>query len=219
MGKLLPIKVKDLLLSLAQIEILKSFNYLLVFTNATQFLSHALSLCFRKQPSSHGVFEGDLDPNGIIQRLAFILDSDIDATEDFLVFDEVQECPRALTSLKYFSEEKPTLTLIAAGSLLGLERPKTSFPLGKVTFLDLAPLSFEEFLLGIQDTRSLNFLESLTPETPFPEVIHAHLWTQWKKYLVVGGLPEVVTTFNEHQSNLFEAAKRVRAKQNQSYIA
>jgi predicted AAA+ superfamily ATPase len=99
------------------------------------------------------IFERDLKPDRIIEELQFHLDQAINRREDLVIFDEIQRCPRALTSLKYFSEEMPELALCAAGSLLGVGLNMESFPVGKVEFLDLYPMSFYEFLTGIGKER------------------------------------------------------------------
>ena len=92
-----------------------------------------------------------------------------------MIFDEIQACPNALTSLKYFSAKMPQLALCAAGSLLGLELTPTSFPVGKVDFLILHPMSFTEFLMALGDNKSLKFLDALTVHDEIPELIHNHL--------------------------------------------
>lgn len=166
-----------------------------------------------EQGSLCSVFEGDLNPGRILRELEFALDSRIDPETDLLLLDEVQECPRALTSLKYFAESLPALSLCAAGSLPGLMLSHGSFPVGKVDLLTLHPLSFQEFLDGIGDAKSAVFLRSYVPPDPVPEVVHAHLWERLLCYLVVGGLPEAVSTFRELQGDLFSALQRVRQVQ------
>ena len=129
-----------------------------------------------------------------------------------MIFDEVQELPKALTSLKYFQEDCPELHLCAAGSLLGLHLSPASFPVGKVTFETLRPMSFEEFLMANHD-KALPAIQKLTLKDKIPEIIHEHLWQQLKLYFVVGGLPEVVATYCENKDHLFEACSIVRKKQ------
>ncbi len=95
------------------------------------------------------LFEKNLDPARIIEELQFFLDTSIDAKTDLVIFDEIQLCPRALTSLKYFCEKMPHLALCSAGSLLGVNLSREAFPVGKVTFVEMFPMNFEEFLNGI----------------------------------------------------------------------
>ncbi len=169
-------------------------------------------LNFEKQPNLGKIFAHDLNPHRILEELSFYLGRSIKVGEDLLIFDEVQEEPKALTSLKYFQEDCPELHLCAAGSLLGLHLNSGSFPVGKVIFETLYPMSFEEFLIAGHD-KALPLLKKLGPKDTIPEVVHEHLWEQLKRYFVVGGLPEVVSKYYEHKENLFEAFTVVRKKQ------
>ena len=159
------------------------------------------------------IFEKDLDPKRIIQELSFHLGGSINIDKDVLIFDEVQNVPRALLSLKYFHEDLPDLAICAAGSLLGIHLGVESFPVGKVEFLDMFPLSFEEFLLGVDDRKSFDFIRNFSQGEEIPDIVHAHLWDQLKIYLVVGGLPEIVEVFAEQRDDLYEAMRTVRKKQ------
>ena len=149
-------------------------------------------LNFEQEEKLDRVFEPDLKPQRILKELEFHFQRPINKNEDLLVFDEIQNAPRALASLKYFAEEMPELFLCAAGSLLGLGLNIRSFPVGKVEFLSLFPLSFEEFLTAQEDHRSVDFLRNLDLKGSIPEVVHDHLWEALKNYFVVGGLPEAV---------------------------
>jgi hypothetical protein len=159
------------------------------------------------------LFEKDLLPTRILEELQFYLNTSIDKTRDLIILDEIQQCPRALTSLKYFCEQMPELAVCAAGSLLGINLTDVSFPVGKVTFLDLHPMSFLEFLEGIGNERLVDLLQSHDLSSPFPEIAHEHLWEMWKHYLIVGGLPEAVKTYRDKLPNSYEAMQAVRAKQ------
>ena len=121
---------------------------------------------FEKSPSLHKVFATDLEPKRIINELEFYQDHPINIKTDLIIFDEIQECPRALTSLKYFCEEIAELALCAAGSLLGLQLSSQSFPVGKVEIVRIYPLCFEEFLEGLGDDKSLSALNQLTYANP-----------------------------------------------------
>ena len=168
------------------------------------------------------LFEDKLDPRKILFALELSLSKSIDYANDLVVFDEIQDCPRAITSLKYFAEEMPELAVIAAGSLLGVHLNGVSFPVGKVDFLDMHPMTFREFLKALGDLRALEFLDSMTYATTLPEMFHEHLWERLKLYYVVGGLPAVVKTFLEKKDKPFEALEDVREKQNAliiSYLA
>jgi len=161
------------------------------------------------------IFEQDLKPQRILDELQFYLDRSIDSHQDLVIFDEIQRCPRALTSLKYFSEEMPDLALCAAGSLLGvtLHTDTASFPVGKVQFLEMYPLSFDEFLDGIDKERLAELIRIHDLNQPVPAMAHEQLWDCWKRYLVVGGLPEAVNLYRERQENAYEAMQAVRKAQ------
>ncbi len=161
------------------------------------------------------LFEGDFEPRRILTDLRFILGTDIDVTQDLLIFDEIQACPVALTSLKYFAEQLPELALCCAGSLLGLYLSEASFPVGKVDFLSMRPMCFAEFLAANQDEAALSVLNQCRLGDSVSETIHAHLWEQFKIYLVTGGLPEVVQTYIDHKDNRYRAFTLVRQKQNE----
>lgn len=184
------------------------------------------TLNFEKNRAIHAAFEGSLDPKQILKQLEFELGTPIRMDSDLLVFDEIQECPRALTSLKYFQEDLPALAVCSAGSLLGLHLSERSFPVGKVDFLFLQPLCFEEFLFGIGDDRAAEALSRRlnSPEIVLPELIHNHLWMRLKQYFVVGGLPEVVTLCSGQPASILSPSviEEVRRKQDTlllSYLA
>jgi predicted AAA+ superfamily ATPase len=168
---------------------------------------------FEEDERSSRIFDRDLKPDRILDELQFYLDQAIHRHEDLIIFDEIQRCPRALTSLKYFSEDMPGLAICAAGSLLGVGLNMESFPVGKVQFLDLHPLTFYEFLAGIGKDRLAELIEEHDLFQPLPDTAHEQLWELWKHYLVVGGLPEVVNRYQERQENLFEAMQFVRKTQ------
>jgi len=156
------------------------------------------------------LFESDLSPGRIINELQFYLDTSIDTACDLIILDEIQRYPRALTSLKYFCEQMPEVALCTAGSLLGVSLAGESFPVGKVTFLDLYPLSFDEFLEGIGKLRLVELLRAHVFQEPFPQLAHEQLWDLWKHYLITGGLPEAVNIYRQHLKNPYEAIKAVR---------
>lgn len=176
-------------------------------------VSHYLN--FEQNKQAVNLFNGNLDPKVILNDLSFLLDKPIDIKHDLLILDEIQECPTALTSLKYFAEQLPEFSICCAGSLLGLHLNDVSFPVGKVDLLHMYPLCFAEFLQALNDVKSLQFLNQCTIKNAVSEIIHAHLWEQFKNYLITGGLPEVVQTFIENKKDLHAALTLVRKKQNQ----
>lgn len=167
---------------------------------------------FEKQPALSKIFEQDLNPHRILSELSFHLDRSINIQEDLVIFDEIQEIPKALTSLKYFQEECPQLYLCGAGSLLGLHLNGSSFPVGKVTFEVLRPMTFEEFLMANND-KALPIIQNLTAKSKIPDIVHDHLWEKLKHYFIVGGLPEAVVTYCANKEDLFQGFSLVRKKQ------
>ena len=170
-------------------------------------------LNFEKDSQLNSIFEKNLSPTRIINELQFYLDTSIDIKHDLLIFDEIQHFPRVLTALKYFLEEMPELALCSAGSLLGISLAGDSFPVGKVTFLDLYPLNFDEFLEGIGKLRLTELLRTYNFQEPLPKIAHEQLWDLWKNYLIIGGLPEAVNIYREHLENPYNAIKAVRNTQ------
>ncbi len=177
---------------------------------------------FEKDERLGRIFEQDLKPERILNEFQFYLDRPIDRRRDLVIFDEIQRSPRALTSLKYFSEEMPEMALCAAGSLLGVALQPDPFPVGKVQFLDMYPLSFDEFLDGVGKERLAELIREQDLTQPFPATAHEQLWGLWKHYLVVGGLPDIVNLYREQQENLYEAVQTIRTAQRdllEAYIA
>ena len=158
-------------------------------------------LNFEDNPRLCKLFDAELDPETIIKALSIEMDVEIICEKTLIIFDEVQECPRALNSLKYFCENTPEQHIIAAGSLLGVKLSHIKgFPVGKVEFLTLYPLSFLEFLDAIQETRLKDFLENIEVAEPLPPNIHEKTLMRFKEYLFIGGMPEAVYEFAETQS-------------------
>ena len=143
------------------------------------------------------VFEGTLSPKRIIEQLSIYHGKKIEPQDTLIILDEVQELPRALTSLKYFAEEAPEYAICCAGSLLGVALHEgTSFPVGKVDFLDLYPLSFREFLLANHEDMLVDFiLKGNRDLQAFEEKLMDYL----KKYFIIGGMPAAILKWIETQ--------------------
>lgn len=140
------------------------------------------------------VFEGELSIERILLALQAETGISINAQNTLLIFDEIQEVPRALTSLKYFCENAPEYTIVAAGSLLGVAMHKgTSFPVGKVDFMDLYPLSFHEFLCALGEERFVSILQG--SDTDMITAFKTKFIERLRQYYFVGGMPEVVAEF------------------------
>ncbi len=135
-------------------------------------------------------FKETKDVFRIIKNLEFATGKKI--TKDvLLILDEIQECPEALNSLKYFYENTPEIYLISAGSLLGLSL-SAGFPVGKVDFIDVYPMSFSEFLYASGDTNLLAYMDEISEPSPIPEAFFNLLLERLKMYLITGGMPESV---------------------------
>lgn len=145
---------------------------------------------FEQRDALWNIFKGDLSPARIIIQLSVYACQKIEPQKTLIILDEIQEMPRALASLKYFAEEAPQYAVCCAGSLLGVALHEgTSFPVGKVDFLDLRPLSFREFLMAVGEGMLVDYL--LAGErnvAPFADKLTEYL----KIYMVVGGMPSAV---------------------------
>ena len=145
------------------------------------------------------LFEQDLDVERIIQGLKIESGVDIDKENTLIIFDEVQEVPNALSSLKYFCENAEQYHVIAAGSLLGVAMHQgTSFPVGKVYFLDLYPLNFYEFLLAMDEKDIVEVIKS--KDIVLLEIFNEKIKEYLKQYMYIGGMPEAVEEYRTTQS-------------------
>lgn len=152
---------------------------------------------FSRDVNAAALFDGSIAPADVIAGLELLLGMNIDPDRTLVVFDEVQLCERALTSLKYFSDDAPQYHVVAAGSLLGVKvnRTKYSFPVGKVDMLTLHPMDFEEYLWARGDDRLADAIGRAydTPDRAFP--FHDMAMGIVREYLAVGGMPEAVAAF------------------------
>ncbi len=162
---------------------------------------------FEEDPELEGFFGGKLNPSFLIGNLSTYVGKKIRPAVDLIFFDEIQSSNNALNALKFFEEEANEYHVVAAGSLLGvkLSAPK-SFPVGKVNFLDLYPMTFLEFLDAVGKTEYRKFLEGIKEITPLPEPFHVELTELLRKYYFIGGMPEAVRYFSE-KNDLFEVKK------------
>jgi len=162
---------------------------------------------FEEDPNLEGFFASELKPSSIIENLSIYSGKQIRPLTDLIIFDEIQNSNNALGSLKYFEEEARDFHIAAAGSLLGvkLSVPK-SFPVGKVNFLDLYPMTFLEFLSAIGKAEYKKLFETKSEISPLPEPFHNELINLLKKYYFIGGMPEAVDYYSKH-NDLFEVRK------------
>lgn len=167
-------------------------------------------------------FENTKDVHRILQNLMMASAQTIRPEETLIIFDEIQECPNALNTLKYFCENTPEYHVACAGSLLGISLAKpASFPVGKVDFLDIGPMTFTEFLLANGDENLAAYLESVDALQAIPDAFFNPLCEKLKMYFVTGGMPESVRVWAEDRdveqmqrvlSNILGAYERDFAK-------
>lgn len=160
-----------------------------------RFFDDTFYLNFEQQELPDSIFGGTLSPQQIIEQLSIYRGKKIMPETTLIIFDEVQELPRALTSLKYFAEEAPQYAICCAGSLLGVALHKgTSFPVGKVDFLDLRPMSFNEYLIANGESMLVEYIMNGNRTfDAFTQKLTEHL----KRYLIVGGMPAAVMKWIE----------------------
>ena len=156
---------------------------------------------------SREIFDVDYDTERLIMDIGLATKTKINAENTLIIFDEIQECPRALTSLKYFRENAPQYDIIVAGSLLGVAcHEGTGFPVGKVSFMNLFPLSFEEFLLAMGEERFVELLNKKDFKTI--KLFNNKYEKLLKQYCYVGGMPEIVQDFVENKD--FESVRNLQ---------
>ena len=140
----------------------------------------------------YNLFEKTKDPKRILEQLTFIYGKAILPEKTLIFFDEIQECPNALNSLKYFQEEANEYHIVCAGSLLGIRLSHTSFPVGKVEFMDLYPMSFSEFLMADNCNNLIEYMNSISKIEKIPDIFFNMLEEKLKSYFIICGMPEVV---------------------------
>ncbi|MBP3468927.1 MAG: ATP-binding protein [Lachnospiraceae bacterium] len=143
------------------------------------------------------LFDYDFDVKRILKEIEFLENVKITAGKTLLIFDEIQECPRAITSLKYFCENMPELHLVSAGSLLGvaLKQENVSFPVGKVNRMQMYPMNFREFIQACGEEKYIELFKTWQVDREIPEVYTKPLERILKNYYIVGGMPEAVKEY------------------------
>ena len=154
---------------------------------------------FDEEDQLKSIFEANKNPERIIGLLSMISGEKILPYKTLIIFDEIQECPDALNSLKYFKEKANEYHVIAAGSLLGtlLAEPK-SYPVGMVNLLDIYPLNFSEYLAAT-DATLFTYYDSIRKEQQIEAIFHDRLLDAYNNYLIIGGMPECVTSWIEYR--------------------
>ena len=150
---------------------------------------------FDEEPLLASIFKDTKNPAIIIDKLSLLKNKKISPDNTLIIFDEIQECPDALNSLKYFNENAKEYHIVAAGSLLGtlLAKPK-SYPVGQVNTLNLDPLTFDEFLCAVDESLYSYYL-SIKKDQLIDDIFHNRLLEVFSTYLIVGGMPECVSSW------------------------
>lgn len=152
-------------------------------------------LNFDHDESLKTLFKNTKDPHRIINQLSFVVGHSIKENNTLIIFDEIQECPDALNSLKYFHEDAKEYHIVCAGSLLGIKLSHTSFPVGQVEYLNMYPMTFTEFLLAEGSTNLVDYMNSIRSIETIPDILFNQLNEKLKFYFIIGGMPEVVKTW------------------------
>ena len=165
---------------------------------------------FEEVETISAVFDYNFDVNRIISELEHVTKETITPGETLVFFDEIQECPRAITSLKYFCENMRDLHVICAGSLLGvaIKREQISFPVGKVNRMQFYPMNFREFVIANGRKDLIDLFAEWPADRPVPDLYAVPAKDLLKKYYVIGGMPEVVKTWVETQD--YQEAEEVQ---------
>ena len=161
------------------------------------------------------MFENTKDPKSILEQLAFVYGKEIVPEKTLIVFDEIQECPNALNALKYFKEEANEYHIISAGSLLGIRLSHTSFPVGKVEFLNMYPMTFTEFLKADGQSNLVDYMNSIQNINNIPDIFFNKLEEKLKSYFIIGGMPEVIQSWITYKD--MERVNKIQEDILQSY--
>ena len=180
---------------------------------------------FEHDEDLQNIFVNTKSPKRILEQLSFIYGKAILPEKTLIIFDEIQECPNALNSLKYFQEEANEYHIACAGSLLGIRLSHTSFPVGKVDFLNMYPMTFSEFLIADNCENLVEYMKSIKTIEKIPEIFFNQLEEKLKAYFIIGGMPEAVNVWvneknielvNHVQENILRAYESDFSKHTQN---
>lgn len=173
----------------------------LVETFGREHFENLVTVNFEFQPEFKSCFD-TFNPQEITNTISLLINKPITPGKSLLFLDEIQECPNAIKSLRYFKELMPELHVIGAGSLLELSLSDEDFrmPVGRVMFMYLKPLSFKEFLVAVDNTDLCEFIEKINLRDKIPEPIHQKLLKLIREYMVLGGMPAVVQEYLNSQN-------------------
>lgn len=167
--------------------ILKEFGY--------EYYDDVAYFNFDHDDDLKNLFSITKDPKRILEQLSFVCSKAILPEKTLIIFDDIQECPDALNSLKYFNEEASMYHIVCAGSLLGIRLSHTSFPVGKVEYMDMYPMTFTEFLIAEGNENLVNYMDSINKIEKIPDTFFNMLSEKIKSYFIIGGMPEVVSSW------------------------
>ncbi len=169
-------------------------------TFGKECFEHCAKFDFDRQPEVKAAFQVSKDPRRILKELSMYSDVPLVAGQTLIVFDEIQECEEAFNSLKYFYEEAPDFHIIAAGSMLGVavKKRRMTVPVGKVEIIRMFPVSFKEFLRA-SDEKTFAFVEELDTPRHLPEIVLNKLKTEYRRYMVSGGMPDAAVAMLENR--------------------
>lgn len=157
-----------------------------------------LEINFEMEPQYKAIFMPDLNVNRIVMQISAISGSRIEEGETLLFMDEIQECPEAIMSLRFFKENMPRLHVIAAGSLLEFALAELpTFGVGRIHSMFMYPMTFDEFLLANKEDILLEARNAASSQSPLPEPLHEKLVSLLRTYMLVGGMPECVAKWVE----------------------
>lgn len=176
----------------------------------TRYYDSCAYFNFEENDALKTVFEKDYDTSRILFELGLYFGKTIEPGKTLIILDEIQECGRAITAMKYFCENASDYHIVCAGSLLGIAlQNQLSFPVGKVDFLTLYPMSFSEFLRAVAPEMLADFVDNFKKGDNVPAIIGERLATFLRQYYVTGGMPEVVQAWcNNHNIEQVEAIQQ-----------
>jgi len=164
--------------------------------NFARKFEHFIEINFEEKPEAAELFSGNLTPSHICENISIYSGKPVIPGKTLLFLDEIQQCIPAISSLRFFYEQMPDLHLIAAGSLLEFALEEIpSFGVGRIRSLFMYPFSFDEFLLSVNEHDLLHLKKNASAEKPIPQIFHNKLIEYFKKFLITGGMPEVVSEF------------------------
>lgn len=178
-----------------------------------KYFNNTCYINFESNSKYSGIFDYDFDIDRIIKELELVEKTKIIPGNTLVIFDEIQECPKAITSLKYFCENKSELHVVSAGSLLGvaLKKENISFPVGKVNRMQMYPMSFKEFLIAMGEGNYVDLFTNWDVNREIPDLHAIPMERLLKEYYAVGGMPEVVYEYanNKDYNTVIEIQEEI----------